>query len=57
MTNILLSLGFLLAFAAYMSLSVAQWTASILLLVLMGLLGSILIVRVCVAESRRSRDE
>ena len=57
MTNILLSLGFLLAFAAYMSLSVAQWTASILLLVLMGLLGLTLIVRVCVSESRRSRDE
>ena len=57
MMNLFLSTAFLLAFAAYMSLSVAQWTASILLLALMGLLGLTLIVRVCVAESRRSRDE
>ena len=57
MMNLFLSTAFLLAFAAYMSIGAEQWTASILLLALMGLLGLPLIVRVCVAESRRSHDE
>lgn len=57
MMNLFLSTAFLLAFAAYMSIGIEQWTASILLLVLMGLLGLTLIVRVCVEESRRSHDE
>ena len=51
MMNFLLSLGFLLAFAAYMSLSVAQWTASILLLVLMAGFAVALIARICIKEN------